>query len=264
MQTQKDIRASGVQIIGVSETGSRHESVGQPCQDAYAISTSREGVTLIAVADGLSSATHAEVGAAIAVREAVRQILPSDPEITDADAEQYIREACSKARKAVLDQAITEEVNPSSYATTLIVGLYYSGKVIIGHIGDGIAVGIADGKTFILSLPGQSEYANETACLVQHDWETALRISKVYAIEGFLMATDGCQGALAIRSGGGFQPHDPFILPLVSYIREKTVRGIDPTEDVRSLIRSKRMIELSGDDKTLVILLGPNLPAHAP
>jgi hypothetical protein len=247
---------SDLHIIAAKVTGSRHEKNGQPCQDDFAIAVHSD-IGVIAVADGLSSAAYAQEAAMIAVREATRDIFSMHPVTDESEVQERVREIFHHAREAVISQAVSDGRSPANYASTLIIGVYFSGKIIVGHIGDGIVVGVTGGNAQVISPPEPAEYANETACLIQPDWEKHLRISPSYVVDEVLLATDGCQGALAIREKGEHQAYSPFILPLTSYIRKKISDGKDPTEDVRSLLDSQRMKDLSGDDKTLVILLGP-------
>ena len=136
------------------------------------------------------------------------------------------------------------------------------GKICIGHIGDGIVVGMRNGELKILSSPDTGEYANETACLVETNWEHNLRITQLTEVDQCIIATDGCQGALAIRKEGKFQPYEPFILPLLSFISKKIGMHENPDSDIAGLLASQRMQEFSGDDKTLVVLVNPHHPDH--
>ncbi|WP_319578669.1 PP2C family serine/threonine-protein phosphatase [uncultured Methanospirillum sp.] len=241
-----------VRIFGDSVRGSRHIQSGQPCQDAYAALCS--GNTWgVAVADGLGSAEHADTGARIAVETASRAVV-ADPESPDLQPEERIKQAFLKSREAVLAEAEEQGMAPAEFASTLIVACYSDKKITIGHIGDGIAVGIREVNVVILSPPGESEYANETASLMQADWERQLRITPTIEIDHAVIVTDGCQGAVAVKRGGGYQPHEPFILPLLSFIEKKVQTGHNPEPDITTLLSSRKMQELSGDDKTMVIL----------
>ena len=247
----------GITVTGACVQGERHIRTGEPCQDAFFWSPIPGGV-VTAIADGLSSAVHAETGARIAVERVCRAVVSSYGVQSDPDQNDLIRHAIREARRGVIEEAERAGARPSLYGSTLIVAILGNGTLTVGHIGDGIAAGVQKGTTLIISGPGESEYANETACLTQHDWESFLRITEAVHIEALILATDGCQGAIAIRKNGDLNPYDPFILPLVSFIRKKTESGIDPAPDITGLLTSIRMRELSGDDKTLVILLGPD------
>ncbi len=241
-----------INITGASVRGNRHVQSGQPCQDAYAAVCSAN-IRGVAVADGLGSAEHADAGARIAVDTASQMVI-ADPESPDIKPEERVRQAFCIAREAVITEAEKQGISPEEFASTLIVACYSDGNITIGHIGDGIVVGIKDGHSTVLSPPGESEYANETASLMQSDWERQLRISPTFEIDHAVIATDGCQGAVAVKRGASFQPHEPFLLPLLSYIEKKYQNNQNPEPDISSLLTSRKMQELSGDDKTLVIL----------
>lgn len=250
-----------IRVTGASVRGSRHERSGQPCQDAYAVARGTEKTWGVAVADGLGSASHADVGASIAVDAACKAILPAGQINSDAEAEHLIRNAFLQAREAVLAEAVLQDITPAAFGSTLIAALFFENTLIIGHLGDGIVVGIKDGVAEILSPPGVCEYANETASLMQADWEDQLRISCHNQVTQCILTTDGCQAALATRRGGGYHPHEPFILPLLSFIRQKNESNSDTDTDITALLISSKMQELSGDDKTLVVMTGPDLPS---
>ncbi|HWQ64105.1 MAG TPA: PP2C family serine/threonine-protein phosphatase [Methanospirillum sp.] len=247
-----------IRISGSSVRGNRHIQSDQPCQDAYAAVCS-ENIWGIAVADGLGSARHSDAGARIAVDTASKVVI-ADFENPDIAVEERIRQAFLKAREAVIKEANEREINPSEFASTLIVAFYSDERITLGHIGDGIAVGTRKGQALLLSSPGDSEYANETASLTQSDWENQLRITPCFEIDHVIIATDGCQGALAIKRGGSYQPHEPFILPLLSFIEKKISANLNPESDITTLLSSRKMQELSGDDKTLVVIFREQIP----
>ncbi|MFH0968200.1 MAG: PP2C family serine/threonine-protein phosphatase [Methanobacteriota archaeon] len=245
-------------VTGACIQGERHAKTGQPCQDAFFWSLIPDHGVVIAIADGLSSVTHAETGARIAVETACQAVISVyNTQTVPEDQKVLMKDAFTKAHAAVISEADSAGLNPAHYGSTLITAIFCNGNLTVGHIGDGIVAGMRGGKTLIISEPGQSEYANETNCLVQSDWDTQLRIRESSHIEAVILATDGCQGAVATRQLGNLQPYDPFLLPLVSFIRKRTLNGQDPVSDITGLLTLTRMLELSGDDKTLVILLGP-------
>ncbi|PWR70135.1 PP2C family serine/threonine-protein phosphatase [Methanospirillum lacunae] len=247
-----------IRISGSSVRGNRHIQSEQPCQDAYAVAYSKNGWG-IAVADGLGSAGHSDAGARIAVDTASKVVI-ADFECPDISVEERIRQAFLKAREAVIKEASELEISPSEFASTLIVAFYSGERITLGHIGDGIAVGTKKDQAVLLSSPGESEYANETASLIQTDWENQLRITPCFEIDHVIIATDGCQGALAVKRDGRYQPHEPFILPLISFIERKISVNLSPEPDISTLLSSKKMQELSGDDKTLVVIFREQVP----
>ncbi len=254
--------ADDILITGACSRGSRHTQEGTPCQDAWICLPVHNGGWVIVAADGLSTARHAREGAEMAVQTAGEALARSCSEQQQAGYEPgvLIRQAAGAAHQIILQKAAEQGEHPSSFASTLIIALCIGETVSVGHIGDGIVAGVREGENLILSAPQQGEYANETACLMQHDWEDHLRLGNHELIEACIIATDGCQGAVAVREKGGYQPYDPFITPLLSFVRQRLIAGHDPRPDLAALLLSPRMETLSGDDKTLIIMVHRERP----
>lgn len=235
---------------GASVQGSRHLQTGDPCQDAWQ-SIPFEGGMVVAVADGLSSASHSKQGAMIAVSESCKYISTLR---NPANPTQIMRDTFSHIYNVLMRSADASGLNPSSFATTLIIAYLSDGILTTGHIGDGIVAGILNGTPIIISPPARSEYVNETASLTQSDWESHLRMRSNKNVNCCIIATDGCQSALSVRKGDKFIPYEPFITPLISFVRKKMMYGGDCRSDIENLLTSPRMLDLSDDDKTLVVL----------
>ena len=246
-------------VTGACVRGERHVREGLPCQDAFSWHRITEKIVIIALADGLSSEPYADTGARIAGETICKAFISAyeHQNVMPDDRKVLMRDAFRTAHEAVISEAHLAGIDPSRYGSTLIGALFGNGVLTVGHIGDGIVAGLQEGKSIIISEPCQSEYANETSCLVQPDWETHLRITEVSHIEAGILATDGCQAAIATRISGNLHPYDPFILPLISFARKKNTHGEDASADISSLLISSRMQTLSGDDKTLVIFCEP-------
>lgn len=241
-------------IIGASVEGYRHRKEQIPCEDAFA-SAVYQNCPIVAVADGLSSARFGGVAADIASRSCVDAVstLLKEEKISPED---IIRRAIKASRDAVIAAAKEAEASSSDYGTTILLLIIMEGRVWCGHIGDGVAVTINEDSVSLLSGPGESEYANETAVLSAPDWERRLRIS-VREGSAAVIGTDGCQGALVRKEQGEIVPYRPFILPLVKSLIRFFKEGRDGSAAVMELLRSDRMQQLSADDMTLVIIYGP-------
>ena len=244
---------SGPLIIGASVAGGRHEKNQIPCEDAFA-SAVYQNVPIVAIADGLSSARFGGLAADIASRSCVDTVTTLLEE-GKKSPEEIIRRAIRTSRDAVIAASAEAKLSISDFGTTILLLVIMDGKIWCGHIGDGVAVTINEGSVSLLSGPGQSEYANETAVLAAPDWERVLRIS-IREGNAAVIGTDGCQGALIRREHGEIVPYEPFILPLVKSLLRFIREGRDGQEAVRDLLRSDRMQQLSSDDMTLAIIYG--------
>jgi hypothetical protein len=236
---------------GASVAGTRHIRDQIPCEDAWAKAI-LPGALAIAVADGLSSAESGGKGAEIAVNTSVGIIADALMADKEPDISNLIRMAAGKGRENIERDACLNGVEISSYATTLLVAVLINDCAVCGHIGDGACVTLSADTASVLSLPGPSEYANETAVLTGKNWESQLRISSGTG-SAVICATDGCQGAIVRRDEGSFIPYNPFIVPLVRSLESYISEGRDLNLEISDLLTSSRMQALSSDDMTLAV-----------
>jgi hypothetical protein len=241
-------------IFGASVIGPLHVRLGLPCQDACSFRSLEGESAVIAVADGLGSASRSEVGAQLAVEAACRtatEILERPgPEESLGDV---VKAAVTAARSA-LEQRVGEDgVDLRDLACTLIVVAVRRDRIATAHIGDGAVVADAPPGLLLVSAPGDSEYANEVTPLTSDDWESSLRIIPlVVSVRSFAVLTDGCQRAALRKVRYGFEPFEPFFSPIFAYARglADTAEG---DEEVRALLSSAKVRGNSEDDKTLVV-----------
>ena len=245
----------GQYIFGASVIGPLHIERGIPCQDAckYELLSSNCGV--IAVADGLGSASKSDTGAQVAVEAAleVGEAIISKKKIAEINLSDVAKEAVAFARKELEAKATKEQCSLHDLACTIIVVIFHEDSVSLAHIGDGAVVAKTEEGLRLISAPGDSEYVNEVIPLTTNDWEQSLRITpKISGVECVAVFTDGCQRAALLRTQNGLQPYDRFFEPLFSYAQEREVLE-EGEQDIRDFLASQKMSENSEDDKTLVI-----------
>ncbi|MDX8549817.1 protein phosphatase 2C family protein [Methanospirillum sp. J.3.6.1-F.2.7.3] len=248
---------------GASVAGTRHIRDLIPCEDAWAHDTCKDFLVL-AVADGLSSAEYGGKGAEIAVHSSIQaavqhliQVPVGDDENNSSiqekpDCSDIVHKAIRSGRNDLITHAESEDIPLSSLATTILIALLSSEGVTCGHIGDGACAILSGNEVSLLSVPGNTEYANETAVLTQNNWEKSLRISFGPA-DAVLLATDGCQGALIRKENGQAAPYIPFISSLVQSLKRFYQEGRDCNVEIADLLSSSRMRALSSDDLTLAV-----------
>ena len=235
---------------GASVAGTRHIRDQIPCEDAWARIILSDAL-IIAIADGLSSAEYGGKGAEIAVSSSVR-IAADAYRAGEQDITSLITAAMGAGREHIDNHAISERLDISSLATTLLMAVLTPNGVVCGHIGDGACVTLSEGEASLLSIPGPATYANETAVLTAQNWESQLRISHG-AADAIICATDGCQGALIRREDGAYVPYGPFVVPLVRSLEQYVGEGRDLNTEIADLLSSSRMRALSSDDMTLAV-----------
>ena len=231
-------------VLGASAVGAAHVRADLPCQDAFRVTTS-DGSVVVAVADGLGSASRSDIGAATAVEAAVARAAEVAGDPCRAAVEGVVA-----AREALEKLAVGEDHDLADLACTLMVAVARE-RVGIAHIGDGAVVGMSQDRPFLLSPPADTEYVNEVDPLTSADWIGLVRpVSCVDSIDALALFTDGCHHA-ALRKGSA---HAGFFGPLFAYARG----GVDAqagSRAVADLLGGKKMGEHSDDDKTLVLVV---------
>jgi hypothetical protein len=242
-------------IFGTSVIGPLHTKQGLPCQDACAFDSLHSGFSVIAVADGLGSASKSDIGAQTAVSSAVRAALREfdNPEIDIGRQERTVREAVEAARRALEEKACEMGCALRDLACTLIVTTMTRDCISVAHIGDGAVVAETVDGLKLISVPGESEYANEVVPLTSKSWGDSLRvIPLVENIRCLAVFTDGCQRACLRKTPNGLEPYLGFFGPVFSYA-QGCLDLQDAEEDIRSLLLSQKVCSNSEDDKTLVL-----------
>jgi hypothetical protein len=246
-------------IAGAAVPGPAHLADGRPCQDRFAHRLVGCDGAVIAVADGLGSATHAEQGASIAVAaatEAAAVALTTTPSALEETA----RAGVAAARAAIEQAATTTRSALRSLACTLIVVAIHRDSVGIAQIGDGAV--IVQGDDLVLaSGPGDAEYVEEVSPLTGESWQDEVRIAAHSGVRALAVFTDGVQRA-ALRPVAK-DPHPQFFQPIFEHVR----RVGDPmaaAPDLAALLAGAKLSEHSDDDKTLVIALLTDMSADPP
>lgn len=143
-------------VRAASLRGHLHRYNGAPRQDDVAVHVLPSGRIVVAVADGVSSAIHAHVGATTAVRAAVQWVTVNAADIGDAVGWD---ELFKSAAWAVVDQAraILDLDEPSAtdaeqhFATTLVVAVVDPDDVgLIASV-----AGVGDSGAWLLTADGK-------------------------------------------------------------------------------------------------------------
>ncbi|MBS3908966.1 MAG: protein phosphatase 2C domain-containing protein [Actinobacteria bacterium] len=245
-------------FFGASVVGPLHVRLNMPCQDSFAFKTIDEDFAVAAVADGLGSASKADIGADLAVRSAImnaEKAIQTAPE--GVDIATLARDAVTAARRALENKAKTEGYSLRDLACTLLVVVTLRDSVAAVHIGDGALVADSDNGLQLIAGPGESEYTNEVTPLTSIDWERSLNTTPIISgVNGIALFTDGCQRAGLKKADNCYTPFEGFFRPLFKYAAQ--VDDFEPAnQDIRDLLASDKLSEHSEDDKTLVLGILP-------
>lgn len=169
---------------GASVIGPRHLDLHEPNQDAMALTGCRDG-WIAAVADGLGSRSHSDLGARRACQVS-RRILRAAPSTFDLPA-----------TLPLIHQQWLEAIEPTTpreAATTLLFGrVTAEGDIHAAQLGDGLLLVRCAGE-FRRITPERTAYGNQTWALesthVQDKWSTAEgRLAEPG--DGLVLMTDG-------------------------------------------------------------------------
>lgn len=174
----------------VSLVGSSHALEDKGCQDAVAV-RDHDGYVILAVADGIGSQEHSEIGASVAADTCVstcdRLIDSCDAESTLLD---LLRTSFAEAYDAVLNKADELDLSASQMDCTLCCVIWDSvqRKAYIGQSGDsGAACAHGDGSYELLTEK-QNDSEGAVFCLCFDDRWVFSEASDVWTV---MLCTDG-------------------------------------------------------------------------
>ena len=248
-------------IFGASVIGPLHVQIDLPCQDANAYEVLSPEWSVLAVADGLGSAKHSDIGSQTAVKATIdylRNFISPNGEsepITNTDIElpELAAAAIRHARSEVESVADCHKLDIRKFATTLLVVVIHEREVGAAHIGDGAIVVLDENELKLISDPGDSEYVNEVVPLTTKNPEPHIRKSEVahdvIAISAF---SDGNQRMALSNTPNGPVAFHGFFDPVFKFAREQTIHN-DAVQELIKFQKSAKMAEFSEDDKTMVL-----------
>jgi hypothetical protein len=215
-----------------------------------------DGHILVAVGDGAGSAGRSDQGSRLAVETAIATLektLDAEPPADDAEWTVAMIAAFGAAREAIAELSEVEEQPVRAYATTLTCAVIADDCLVVGQIGDGVAVARREnGHLFAATQPQHGEYANETFFLTMAEAMEKLEVG-VYSqkMTDVALMTDGLV-RLAMKVAEN-RPHSPFFEPLFAFAS----KAEDPEKaqaQLEALLASERVCERTDDDKTLVLI----------
>lgn len=142
-------------VCGASVKGPRHSDLEQPNQDAMLLTGWHDG-WLAAVADGLGSRPHSDIGSCKAC-QSVRQVFRNTGQLIDLNT------ALQMIHKQWL--AVISPYSVSDTATTLLLASVNNiGEVKAAQLGDGLIL-VRSGGSFQCISPDREGYGNQTSAL---------------------------------------------------------------------------------------------------
>jgi len=243
-------------LVCASAQGTSHAKSGVPCQDyvlARSVQPYQETVLVACCADGAGSASHAEVGSALACSACCEIVINrfENGLAMDAIDRELALEWCQQIRKELESAAARLDVQVRQLACTFLLAIIGESAGVFVQIGDGAIVVGAEDCFQAIFWPHSGEYLNTTNFLTDHQFETHLLFDRqVHRIDEVGLMTDGLQMlALCLAK---HEVHSPFFRPMFRVLRDSP----NPEELVhplREFLNSPPVNERTDDDKTLLL-----------
>ena len=182
--------------------GRGHIKSGIPCQDKT-LACLRNGVSIIALADGAGSAKYSHFGAECVVASASHFIADNFTTlIENPDGVQVKLLILENIIASLTNIAIEYECTLKDLASTLLLVAIFEERFIIIHIGDGV-IGYLNGTELkVASFPDNGESSNITTFVTSKEALPSMRLFKgnVKDISGFILMSDGTGESLYHKS----------------------------------------------------------------
>lgn len=198
-------------VAGVTKRGVAHRCYGTRCQDAHMIRRVKQVAiwkdggkrdrllpgkeyVVAAVADGLGSEAHSDIGAHAAVNTAVSTMCEligtwcaTGDSALAISMPRFLEQAMIKANNAVVKKAASMELPASEFDATLAIAVYDGDQLFYGSAGDSGVIAKTDAGFELVTHPTRGEGEATTFPLYcREKWEIGSRHAR-----GFLLATDG-------------------------------------------------------------------------
>ena len=198
-------------VAGVTKRGVAHRCYGTRCQDAHMIRRVKQVAVwkdggkrdrllpgkeyvVAAVADGLGSEAHSDIGAHAAVNTAVStmcELIGAWCSTGDGalaiSMPRFMEQAMIKANNAVVKKAASMELPANEFDATLVIAVYDGEQLFYGSAGDSGVIAKTDAGFELVTHPSRVGEAGTFPLYSKDKWE----IGACGHVQGFLLATDG-------------------------------------------------------------------------
>lgn len=179
--------------INYEVRGRGHEKNGLPCQDRT-LTIHRNGVTVIALADGAGSAKHSEIGAQTTVIAVSNLLAEQFTRLIQNNSGAQVKQLI----EATIQEALTEQQQAlnceyKDLASTLLTVAIKDDQFIVIHVGDGVIGYIKNDELLVASSPENGEFANTTVFVTSSSMTQSMKLLKgqLKEITGFVLMSDG-------------------------------------------------------------------------
>lgn len=206
---------------GTAMQGRSHVKSGTPCQDQIQ-HLHKNGVSVIALADGAGSCSQSETGARVMVQRICEELADNFERYLDGEAEDVRRSLVNRIQKSLSKTAWEMNCYAMDLSSTLLAAAVSGDRFFAVHIGDGVIGCMRDGELEALSEPMNGEFKNQTYFTTFPDLRRVLRIYRgnLDGRTGFVLMSDGPSGCFYNERTGTFSRAAFSILQYLSTYRE--------------------------------------------
>ncbi|MCQ2281240.1 MAG: protein phosphatase 2C domain-containing protein [Bacteroidales bacterium] len=186
-------------LVHAESKGRSHEKLGTPCQDKTFV-ISRNGVSVLALADGAGSASLSHIGAEGVVKCIGETLCDSFDLFWNSEAE-FVRSNIFEIFTSELHQlAKDNNCGLDDLSSTLLAVAVKDKRYLIFHLGDGVIGFWTEEGVSVASYPTNGEFANTTIFTTSKDAKYSIRLFKGLIsdrnIDGFIIFSDGVESGL--------------------------------------------------------------------
>lgn len=238
-------------LVGCSIKGPSHEKEGIPCQDAWAGTQFSNSRFVLAVADGLGSASHSHLGSEVAVKTVVTHLeeLIRKENYDETVLKDGFKTAFKSVRSALQDEADRQEVSLSDLNTTLLVAAGGPSGVGAAAVGDGGVIRVYRDDFYLFVPREDSEYANRTTPIQSDRWQESYRFEYSENVDGVAAFSDGLEN---VAWEGRNSPQDALFDQFFNFVWY-TNDTDHINNELAEFLNHERYRNISGDDKTVAI-----------
>ena len=239
--------SSAWKAVVAATTGRKHVLAGHHCEDVVG-RVRRQGVQMIALADGAGSAPLALAGATTAVN-AVLRYLPTHfrklVKLPESVCQRRIVDHVDASFQAVADAA---QVSVGDLACTLLFAACDGNTLLLGQIGDGrVAVRNAQSQAWACALaPSRGEFANQTAFVTSSDFATKFTLVRLLAqdVDACILMSDGAEASLFNRAA---QEYAQAVSTMANWVINAPEAAVEPAikAELDRLLTVKTMDDVS-------------------
>ena len=186
------------QFVCCEVQGVGHKKAQIPCQDKT-FKLVKNGVYVIALADGAGSARLSHYGAERVVRDAAEYIAGHFGALFScSDGRKVKKELIEMLQTGLAEEAQIRSCNICDLSSTLLLAAVCENDFILAHIGDGV-IGYLDGSDLkVASMPDNGEFSNVTTFVTSPEALVSMRVFKGELKEksAFVLMSDGTEQSL--------------------------------------------------------------------